>query len=228
MANGKPNLFEFLKRFYATPISLGMKPILVLDSSAVIDLDQSYQKKYGLRRSFLFLDHLQNAAPGLQILVPQLIKTELEYHREWQVGGRPEISSDTLDKIQRLPSYDEPAELFFSQEQARLDQARYCLRLMYAATAEGKKAVQDPISKEDWKIIDTAISVGIFAEEMLLRNKLTGQKNILWGTYKTAALTADAHIYGTITRVFEEPEGVELTQFIKPVNVRSYTINEVN
>ncbi len=228
MANGKPNLFQFLQRFYATPTSLEMQPVLVFDTSAVIDLEQDYQRKYGLRRASQFLEHLQATAPGLKVLVPPAIKDEVASHRDYSISGRPEISPQTLERVLQYQSRDATVQEFITRQQDRIDRARYCLRLLYPHVCDGKKGQRDPISLQDWTIIDLAISLGVFSEDQLAKNKENSLSNPLQGCYTTAVLTSDYHVYALIDRVFEEPEGVGLTHFLKPVNVRSYTINGAN
>jgi hypothetical protein len=202
-----------------------MQPILVLDTSAVIDLDQAYQKRYGLLRASQFLTHLQATAPGLKVLVPPSIKDEIASHRDYSIGGRPEISPQTLKRVLQYQSRDTAVQEFITQQKDRIDQARYCLRLLYPQVCNGKKGERDPISLQDWSIIDLAISLGVFSENQLAQNKENNLLNPLQGCYTTAVLTSDYHVYAMINRVFEEPEGVELTHFLKPVNVRAYTMN---
>ena len=225
MANGEPNLFQFLQRFYTTPAALEMQPVLVLDTSAVIDLDQAYQKRYGLRRATQFLDHLKDTATNLRILIPPMIKDEIASHRDYSIGGRPEISPQTLERVLQYQSRDTAVQEFITQQKDRIDRARYCLRLLYPQVCNGKKGERDPISRQDWAVVYLAISLGVFSEDRLAKNKKVDLPNLLQGCYTTAVLTSDYHVYALLDRVFEEPEGVELTHFLKPVNVRAYTIN---
>ncbi len=225
MANGKPDLFEFLRRYYALAPLLEMNPILVLDTSAIIDLERAFQKQYGLRKSYRFLEQLKRTAGGIELIIPVKIKEEIRDHAlTCTINGRPEIAPDTFERLQRLPDRYAPLEAFVAEQYQRLDQARYFLRQMHYAHIEGKKCTRDPISQSDWEVIDTAISLGVFAEDKFTSNSLQQKNNYFHSCPKISVLSADYHIIWTIERAFQEPEGVEVENYLKAVDVRDYVL----
>ena len=226
MANGKPDLFEFLSRYYTPTQQLEMKPILILDTSAIIDMERAFQKQYGLRKSYRFLEQLKRTASGVECIIPPKIKEEIETHALTStINGRPEIATDTYELLQRLQEGYAPLEAFVADQHERLDQARYFLRQMHYANIEGKKCTRDPISQSDWEVIDMGISLGVFAEETFRRNTTKGIINPFHSCPKISVLSSDYHIIWTIERAFQEPEGVEVENYLKAVDVRRYVLD---
>jgi hypothetical protein len=224
MANGQPNIFDYLQRFYQPAHALKMQPVLIMDTSAIIDLEQAFQRQYGLRRSYQFIDQLQESAGGQPlIIIPDGVKEEVHNHKDYIVSGRPEISQQTIERIVQCTSGIHDLRPFMRTE--RCDGIRYFLRLMYHAGMNGKKRHRDPISFEDWEIIDTAVALGMLGEEQFARQCRAGEENPNRGCYKTAVLSSDRHVYWTIEEAFRHPECVELANYLMPIHVRDYSIN---
>ena len=226
MTREKPNLFHFLKRYYEPVQELGMSPYLVLDTSAVIDLEQAFQQNYGLLRSYTFIEELAKTIPGLEFVIPEPIKQELKIHQESIRGGKPEISLQTLAKLQRYSLSPAALDNFSREQVERIDAARYTARKIHYALVEGKKAEQDMISHEDWSVIDLGLTLGIFGEYKFEKNTATGKRRFT-ECPKVAVLSSDAHIYWTLEQLFQLPEGVGLSQYIKPVNTRNYNLRKI-
>jgi len=225
MANGKPDLFEFLSRYYTPARQLEMKPMMILDTSAIIDMERAFQKQYGLRKSYRFLEQLERTAPGVECIIPPKIKKEIETHALTStINGRPEIATNTYELLQYLPEEYAPLKAFVAEQHQRLDKARYFLRQMHYANIEGKKCTRDPISQSDWEVIDMGISLGVFAEETFRRNTTKGIINPFHSCPKISVLSSDYHIIWTIERAFQEPEGVEVGNYLKAVDVRRYAL----
>ncbi|MBI2666635.1 hypothetical protein HYX13_03415 [Candidatus Woesearchaeota archaeon] len=225
MAQEKPNLFHFLQRYYESVSDLGMSPYLVLDTSAVIDLEQAFQKRYGLLRSHLFLEELSHTARGMEFIVTEPIKQELVAHHECIRGGRPEISVTTFEKLQRYSSCPTALQDFRRKQEERIDTVRYTARRSHYALFVGKKAEQDPISSEDWSVIDFGVMLGIFGEYQFEQNAATGKRRFT-NCPKGIVLSSDAHVLLTLEKLFDFPEGVGLAQYIKPLNVRNYDLHK--
>lgn len=233
MANGKSNLFAYLQRYFRPAKSMEMQPILILDTSAIIDIEQSYQKRYGLRRAHIFLEELITASEGASCIVPKKVFGEVAMHHAHSViNGRPEISQPTYERLRASPPFS-PKLVEEEYGQRGLftpfpiaarpeEELRYFLRLLCASELCGKKAERDPISRADWDVIDTALSIGCASVEQFRANMGRTVEHFYQHCYKVAVLTADEHILWTLTRSFAEPEGVEMANFLSVVDTRLY------
>ena len=223
MANGKPNLYDSLRLYFSQVAPLQMEPVLIFDTSAVIDLEQDAQRRYGLKKSHEFLDTLQQVT-GATFIFPERVKEELVLHQKYHsVSGRPEISARTLEKIATFASTENwRVDLFSDEHQEKVDGTFYFARLLQQQCCNGKKLSRDPISKVDWDVIDTAISWGMFAEDSYRQNMAAQSTHPFQGVPRISVLSSDYHIYWTLGRLFGEPEGVELESHLKPMNPRLY------
>lgn len=226
MVYEKPNIYHFLQRYFSDRQGLGMEAVIILDTSAIIGLETVSQQQYGCNHAHEFIDALRNTSPReVKFIVPTGVKEETKNHTLYHhLNGRPEISFLTLKRILELPE-ESKLQHFIDAHEERVDTAHYFLRLMYLFKMEGKKKDCDPISRNDWEIIDMAIAAGIYSEVQFERNKLCNPTKPFEGCYKVAVLSGDKHIYWTLDKSAEEPEGVGLDNFIKPVNINNYSLN---
>src|SRR3989338_7033148 len=99
MPRYQPNLFTYLREYYTGTSTLGMEPVLILDTSAIIDLEAAFRKQYGALKGHLHLERLitTTTSRGLRFVVPPLILEEIECHHLYhQRRGIPEVSETTL------------------------------------------------------------------------------------------------------------------------------------
>ena len=210
--------------YFSAGTALGMDARLIFDTSALIDLEQDAQRRYGFKRSHTFLDTLQQVT-GASFILPREVREELEIHyKHHLVSGRPEISSHTFSKIERMPTADEELETYLASQQEEVDNVQYFTRLLQQRYCNGKKATLDPISPADWSVIDTALLWGMFAKNTYTKNLATASTTPFQGVPRVAVLSSDYHIYWTLERAFEESECVELGSHLKPFNVRLYDL----
>ncbi|MDP3734406.1 MAG: hypothetical protein Q8R37_04185, partial [Nanoarchaeota archaeon] len=208
MVHEKPNIYHFLQRYFSDRSGLGMKAVLILDTSAIIELETASRKQYGVNQAHEFLDTLHRTAPeGVEFIVSEGVKKEVKYHAKCHIGCKPEISPLTSNRILEVPE-DKNLLHFMVDKKERIDAARYLLRLLYHSKMGGKKKDTDPISRNDWQIIDTAIAAGIYSEAQFERNKLINPTRPFDDCYRAAILSGDKHIYWTIAKSAEEPEGI--------------------
>lgn len=225
MTSDRPNLYDSLRMYFSQVAPLQMEPVLIFDTSAVIDLEQDAQRKYGFKRSHEFLDTLKQVT-GASFIFPERVKEELDLHQKYHsVSGRPEISAKTLEKILAFASKEnQGVDLFLDEHKEKVDGALYFTRLLQQQCCNGKKLKRDPISKVDWDVIDTAISWGMFAEDSYRQNMTAQSVNPFQGVPRISVLSSDSHIYWTLERLFGEPEGVALESHLKPINPRLYNL----
>ena len=219
-----PNLFDYLVQYFSESATLGMNPVIILDTSAIIGLEQAHQKHYSFPFACTFLDNLANCSPtGVQIIAPPQIKKEVIVHNGFKIAGRPEISDQTTIKIQALED-DQEMKLFQQEEYPKIDENSYFLRQMYLDRMRGKKRDDDPISREDWSVIDTAMAYAVLGRHKFELNDNAGKPRRFAGTPKAAALSGDKHILWTIEEALKQPEMVAVGTYLKALNVRDYTL----
>ena len=205
-----------------------MKAGIVLDTSAIIDLEQTYRKgKGGTRRyndSWRFITDLRATADdGAKLFVPPQIEKEVkEHHYEVRINNHPEVSAATVLHLEKYCTKLDLEALLPSNDDSVMeyDSFRYFMRQLYNSRIEGKKKDIDPISRADWEVVDWSYA---------LRN-LGSQKNseafpqIFRSEYRIAVLSSDKHILAPIRWSFEEPEGVENIGLLMPLNIRNYEL----
>lgn len=222
----KPTLADYLSKYFELPVKLGMRPVIILDTSAVISLEQAYRQEYSFPCAYTFLDTISECSKvPAQLVVPNPIRKEIVQHGQCLLGGRPEISPITIHKIDELPT--DPALDQFKKNQAhcqQIDSVRYFLRWFYLSGMTGKKLDLDTISHEDWSVIDTAMAYGIMGHQLFTENERSGQLRRFTSAPKAAVLSGDKHIYWTIEEALKNPEIAELAEFTKAINIRDYKL----
>ncbi|MBS3169265.1 hypothetical protein J4210_02170 [Candidatus Woesearchaeota archaeon] len=229
MSRYKPELFRYLREYFDGMSSLGIKPILVLDTSSIIQLEQAFRRKQGYARAFQFIDHLTATAPEQDafIVVPAGVKDEVtQHHLYHSVNRRPEISKETVDRLILSPTQLQSVSSYLQTEQgaSRTDTFRYELRGHYLENMTGKKASADPISLTDWEVIDTALASTAYSASHFRQNSAVGSPHPLWGCYRVAVLTGDKHISWTLGEAFNIPRGTSLADYVRPINTRGFIV----
>jgi hypothetical protein len=191
----------------------------------------AYRPKKRYLQSYEFLGDLENCATGkVMLFAPQEIKNEVsEHHNYHTYRGSPEISHRTLEKVSRCASemqdlinYQIPKGIDKRLNQSQSEDAlRYILRGIHHQNFSGKKLIDDPISANDWQVIDWAARLGSYSRCLFDDNRL--EANPLLGTFKIAVLASDSHIYRTIDKAFDDPEAVGLSDYVRTINPRRYS-----
>ena len=234
MSRKKPLLYDHLKSYFtalAEPFKtgvLGVTPAVLLDTSAIIDLEEVFRKE---RHS--------NALEGLRImsgavggdrdlvyLVTGKVADEVSnQHRHHSINGRPMISSETC--VTTIAFYwDALKNGVDCGDVTPVDDLRYNLRKLYAQHAKGKKWDRDPISQADWSLVDQALCLGWRSREQLANNINAPDGVEPQPIYQTAVLSSDSHVYNTLDLFLKSTEGMFFIPFLKPVNVRDYRLVE--
>ena len=229
MTRYKPELFRYLREYFSGMSSLGIKPVVVLDSSSIIQLEQTFRKKEGYDRAYQFIDHLSSTAPERDalIVVPSGVRDEvIQHHLHHFLHGKPEISKRTVDHLSLCPSQLQNVSLYHQTENGavRVDTFRYDLRGHYTENIAGKKATIDPISFNDWEVIDTALTLANYSASLFKQNSEVGSPYPLKRCYRVAVLSGDKHICWTLEEAFNIPKGISLIDYLKPINTRGFII----
>ncbi len=220
----RTNLLDHLSNYFQNSSELGLQSTILLDTSAIIDLDTAYRhdQRYGYRRAVQFLQDLKDTAKEQAVLlVPLEIKPEVERHyTNNHINGNPEVSLNTANAICRLPSSIDTLELFEGEMTRSIDLARYFIRLMAPHKLRLKKVLQDPVSPEDWSVIDMAVRIGLSSWYAI------GQEhpNSRGLPCRTAVLSSDDHIIQILSGYVVEAEGIALASYVFPVDLRKYSL----
>lgn len=229
MSRYKPELFRYLREYFSGMSSLGIKPVVVLDSSGIIQLEQAFRRSVGYDQAYRFLDHLTSTAPERDalIVVPSGVRDEvIQHHLYHFLNKKPEISQRTVDRLSLCPTQLQSVRSYLQTEDGitRTDAFRYDLRGHYAENITGKKATVDQISLNDWEIIDTALALAHSSASLFKENSGAGSPYPLRGCYRIAVLSGDKHICWTLEEAFNIPKGISLIDYLKPINTRGFIV----
>jgi len=97
----KPNIYEYIESYFNGSTSLGMKPLIILDTCAIIDFESATRKQinFGYRRGHEFINKLSSLVNNTSFIIPDNIMCEIEFHKNCQISGTPEISEKTYSLL---------------------------------------------------------------------------------------------------------------------------------
>jgi len=231
MSRYKPELFRYLREYFSGMSSLGIKPVVVLDSSSIIQMEQAFRRVHGYERAYQFIDDLTSTAleRDALIVVPSGVGDEITNHHLYHfLNKKPEISKKTVDRLSVCPTQLQSVLSYLQTEEGvrRTDTFRYDLRGHYTENITGKKATVDQISVNDWEIIDSALALAHYSASLFKQKSEAGSPYPLRGCYRVAVLSADKHISWTLEEAFNIPKGIALLDYMKPINTKEFTVGE--
>jgi len=244
---GRPNIYAYMKSYFNGLASLGMKPLIILDTCAIIDLELATRKQinFGYKRGNEFVHKLNSLLSNSNLVIPDKIMREIENHKNCHISGTPEISEKTYDLLvasskgipEDVKSYVKDAnktyetnfgEGILKSSPSDLDSKLYLANWFLHSNKcnlSNKKFVLDIISTPDLDLIKIALTIANFSAHKFKLNEKNGLHKLLKETYKIAILSSDAHIYKTLNALSREPEFAHLKEYVNPINVRKYDLS---
>ncbi|MBT4651647.1 hypothetical protein HOC13_03950 [Candidatus Woesearchaeota archaeon] len=230
-------LYDYLESFYCSSSphtkELGVIPVIVLDTSAIMDIEKAFVKS-GKKTGAVGLEQIAESARGMgkvKFVVTDRVTQECaDHHYHLSSNGYRNGLGDIIFSAVRgfnLTARDE--NLLFrynTSELSGFDEMRYGLRELFSSTITGKKAEQDPISPTDLDIIDASMFLAQKSAEQFAENIKQDNGSPLENVYRTIVLSSDAHVNKALNLFLSSPDGARYLDYLRPVNAREYFLVE--
>lgn len=215
MCHKNYSLQERLNRLVVTIKDLGgTKPVVFLDTGAIIDFDREICKKWRLSDSQanvqLFYRHLTQQ--GLPLFVTEGTLSEvILHHTRHRINGRPEISSDSFRSV--LGMHADYCEFLRNLAGVALDPETVRYDVYWASKIafppEHKKNCLDPISKADRDLVAEALWARYTSSPpSILKTHEPGPKYGMGPAEQitgSVIISPDSHIHQTVRVLWDEP-----------------------
>jgi hypothetical protein len=235
-------LYSILDSFFSANFGdrgkIEYDPIIILDTSAVIDIEKFFVRNKRDTAVSCF-DKIAQVVGNATFIVPKCVYAEIgEHHKHHKVGKRKEISNETYGFITSCYQETGNQDALINPLVTIADDLRYLIRSLYFENIDEKKLNRDPISCADWDLVDQAIYLARISEMYLgktLDQRVSledSPKNVdldkVPNPFKIAVLSSDKHIYFPLELLLESPEGIKYNSLLKPINLRNYKLDEGN
>ncbi len=236
-AKSKNELYEVIHNYFQP--SAGQIPVLIVDTGTLIDLEEiAKQKRSGEAPHKIagkFFSNLGNMADYV-IFTRGIYNEVMEHGCKGRKNGRSEIGKEICDLTERYHHGSKCLleELNFDYHYSEsyhveVDKLQEIIKSLHEEVNGGKKGGKkvngkDPISENDLELVNSAIKLAVKSLfEFRLRQEKSGDvPSAIGGTYRTAVISPDSHIYRPINAFITRPEGVSYRDYLQAFNPREY------
>jgi hypothetical protein len=230
-------LYDYLESFFcaSSPYAkeLGIIPVVVLDTSAIMDIEKAFVKS-GKKTGAVGLEQIANSARGLgrvKFVVTDRVTQECaNHHYHLSSNGYCNGLGDLVfSAVRGFNMSAKENDLLLRHSDLELpgfDDLRYELRETFSSTITGKKANEDPISMTDLDIVDASVFLAYLSAQRFTENLKQGDVPPLEGIYRVVTLSSDAHVNKSLNLFLSSPDGARYLDYLRPVNVREYFLVE--